>query len=43
MSPDWTNLNQIEKNAVIAEVGQMSGDSTILPIPSTALIAVARR
>lgn len=43
MSPDWTSLNQIEKDAVIAEVRQMSGESTILPIPSTALIAVTRR
>lgn len=43
MSPDWTSLDQAEKDAVIAEVRQMSGGSSILPIPSTALIAVARR
>lgn len=43
MSPDWTSLDQAEKDAVIAEVRQMSCGSSILPIPSTALIAVARR
>lgn len=43
MSPDWTSLDEAEKDAVIAEVRQMSGGSSILPIPSTALIAVARR
>lgn len=43
MSPDWTSLDEVEKDAVIAEVRQMSDGSSILPIPSTALIAVARR
>ncbi|MFG1343544.1 class I SAM-dependent methyltransferase [Xanthobacter autotrophicus DSM 431] len=43
MSPDWTSLGLDEKDAVIAEVRQMAGESAILPIPSTALIAVARR
>lgn len=43
MSPDWTSLDEAEKDAVIAEVRQMLGGSSILPIPSTALIAVARR
>ena len=43
MSPDWTSLDAAQKDAVIAEVRQMAGGSSILPIPSTALIAVARR
>ncbi|MFZ5729385.1 class I SAM-dependent methyltransferase [Phenylobacterium sp.] len=43
MSPDWTSLTDAEKRAVVAEVRQMAGDRTILPIPSTALIGVARR
>ena len=43
MSPDWTSLDQAEKDAVISEVHQMAGDSAILNIASTALIAVARR
>lgn len=43
MSPDWTSLDQAEKDAVVAEVRQMAGESVTLPIPSTALIAVARR
>ncbi len=43
MSPDWTSLDATEKDAVITEVRQMAGESEFLPIPSTALIAVARR
>lgn len=43
MSPDWTGLDDAGKAAVIAEVRQMAGDRPILPIASTALIAVARR
>lgn len=43
MSPDWTSLTDAEKAAVIADVRQLAGDRPILPIPSTALIAVARR
>jgi ubiquinone/menaquinone biosynthesis C-methylase UbiE len=43
MSPDWNSLEQAEKDAVIGEVRQMAGDSAILNIASTALIAVARR
>lgn len=43
MSPDWISLNQTEKDAVIAEVRQMAGESAFLPISSTALIGVARR
>ena len=41
MSPDWTSLNDVEKAAVVAEVRHMAGDRPVLPIPSTALIAVA--
>jgi SAM-dependent methyltransferase len=43
MSPDWTSLNDAEKAAVVTEARQMAGARSILPIPSTALIAVARR
>ena len=43
MSPDWTSLNDAEKAAVIAQVRLMAGDKPHLPIPSTALIAVAQR
>ncbi|WP_062785614.1 class I SAM-dependent methyltransferase [Novosphingobium capsulatum] len=43
MSPDWTSLDLVEKDAVIAEVRKMAGERATLPIPSTALIAVARR
>lgn len=43
MSPDWTSLTSDEKALVIAEVREMAGDRAILPIPSTALIAVAQR
>lgn len=43
LSPDWTSLSDAEKAAVIAEVGRMAGDRSVLPVPSTALIAVAER
>lgn len=43
MSPDWTSLGEAEKAAVVAEVRRMAGERAILPIPSTALIGVARR
>ncbi|GAA0328523.1 hypothetical protein GCM10009087_43400 [Sphingomonas oligophenolica] len=43
MSPDWTSLSDAEKAMVIAEVRRMAGDRPMLPIPSTALIAVAER
>jgi len=43
MSPDWTGLDNADKAAVVAEVRRMAGDRTILPIPSTALVGVARR
>ena len=43
MSPDWTSLSDQEKAAVVAEAHRMAADRTILPIPSTALIGIARR
>ena len=43
MSPDWTSLSDAEKAQVVAEVRHMAGDRPILPVPSSALIAVATR
>jgi len=43
MSPDWISLTDTERAAVVAEVRAMAGDRAILPIPSTALIGIARR
>jgi SAM-dependent methyltransferase len=43
MSPDWTGLDAAEKAAVVAEVRAMAEGRAILPIPSTALIGVAKR
>lgn len=43
MSPDWTSLSDTEKAAVVTQVRNMAGGRSILPIPSTALIAIARR
>ena len=43
MSPDWTDLNDADKAAVIAEARRMTGDRSVLSIPSIALIAVAQR
>lgn len=43
MSPDWTSLNGVEQSSVIDEVRRMAGELAVLPIPSTALIAVAER
>ncbi len=43
MSPDWTGLDSADKAAVVAEVRRLAGDRAILPVPSTALIGVARR
>jgi len=43
MSPDWASLSDAEKAAVVGEVRTMAGERTILPIPSTALIAIAQR
>lgn len=43
MSPDWRELSGDEKAAVVDEVRRMAGRRTVLPVPSTALVAVARR
>lgn len=43
MSPDWAVLDDVQQAEVVAEVCRMAGGRTILPIPSTALIAVAER
>ncbi|GGI76295.1 hypothetical protein GCM10007973_11450 [Polymorphobacter multimanifer] len=43
MSPDWASLKDADKAAVIDEVRRMAGDQSNLPIPSTALIAIALR
>ena len=43
MSPDWTSLSDAQKAVVIGEVRQMAAGRATLPIPSTALVAVARR
>lgn len=43
MSPDWTSLSGGDKAAVVAEARRMAGDRPVLPIASTALIAVATR
>ncbi len=43
MSPDWTSLDGAEKAAVVAEVRRIAAGRRTLPVPSTALIAVARR
>jgi ubiquinone/menaquinone biosynthesis C-methylase UbiE len=43
MSPDWASLSDAEKLAVVAEVRRLAGRLAALAIPSTALIAVARR
>lgn len=43
MSPDWAELSGAEKAAVVDEVRRMAGDRSVLPVPSTALVAVAKR
>ncbi|SEP32054.1 Methyltransferase domain-containing protein [Methylobacterium sp. ap11] len=43
LSPDWTNLDDADKAAVIAEARRMAEGRSVLPIASTALIAVAVR
>ncbi|MFV0623372.1 class I SAM-dependent methyltransferase [Sphingomonas sp. ac-8] len=43
MSPDWTSLSETEKAAVVAEVRRLADGRPVLPVPSTALIGVARR
>jgi hypothetical protein len=42
-SADWTTLSDAEKTIVVAEIRQLAGHQPQLLIPSTALIAVARR
>ncbi|WP_345821192.1 class I SAM-dependent methyltransferase [Methylobacterium fujisawaense] len=43
LSPDWVDLSAADRAAVIAEARRMAGGRPVLPIPSTALIAVAER
>ena len=43
MSPDWVALDDAQRAEVVAEVRRMAEGRAILPIPSTALIAVAER
>ena len=43
LAPDWADLDDADKAAVIAEARRMTGDRSVLSIPSTALIAVAQR
>jgi SAM-dependent methyltransferase len=43
MSPDWMALDDGQRADVIAEVRRMADGRAVLPIPSTALIAVAGR
>ena len=43
MSPDWTSLSEADKAAVVGEVRAMAGERSVLRVPSTALIGVARR
>lgn len=42
-SPDWTGLNDTQKASIVGEMRRLAGDRALLPIPSTALIGVARR
>lgn len=42
-SPDWTGLDAAQKDRIIAELRRMAGDRALLPIPSTALLGIARR
>lgn len=43
MSQDWARLSATERAAIIDEIRRMAGGRPVLPVPSTALIAVARR
>ncbi|MFY9293879.1 MAG: methyltransferase domain-containing protein [Methylorubrum rhodinum] len=43
MSQDWARLSEAERAAVVGEVRRMAEGRPILPVPSTALIGVARR
>lgn len=42
-SSDWASLDDMKKGMIVAELRSMAGDRSRLPIPSTALIGVARR
>ena len=42
-SPDWAALDGSQQDRIIAQVRDMAGERAVLPIPSTALIGVARR
>ncbi|WP_066778882.1 class I SAM-dependent methyltransferase [Sphingomonas sp. CCH5-D11] len=42
-SPDWTSLDDTQKGRIATELRSLAGDRPCLPIPSTALIGVARR
>lgn len=43
MSTDWIELDDAEKAAVVAEARRMAGTRSVLPVQSTALIAVGMR
>jgi len=43
LSPDWAELDAREQAAVVDEVRAMGGSRPVLPVPSTALIGIARR
>ena len=43
MSPDWTELSEGDKLAVVEEARRMASDRAVLPVPSTALIGVGLR
>lgn len=42
-SPDWTSLDAAQKASIVAEMRRLMGEEPQLAIPSTALIARARR
>lgn len=42
-SPDWTNLEEAEQAAILSIIRERAAGRPELPIPSTALIAVAQR
>jgi ubiquinone/menaquinone biosynthesis C-methylase UbiE len=42
-SPDWTSLDAMQKDVIVSELRRMAEGRPRLPIPSTALIGVARR
>ncbi|WP_221239509.1 class I SAM-dependent methyltransferase [Sphingomonas xinjiangensis] len=43
MSEDWRVLDESDRAAVVAEIRRRADGRTVLPVPSTALIAVAKR